>query len=262
MHYYFEDLYTWKYAEGSSVADHIAAMLDIKHCIEQASETIPDLYIAHAMILSLPKTQSWDIIKITFFELQSLTTEIVSTKLQQEANCHLCDKLSGETALFAHQSNSNRLSKGQTPGKRQNGREGCSSGNSNHKNHSRRGRSPKPDDKCHNCGKLGHWVPKCLHCEANEKKKGSANLTVANLCDMGAHEIGQVFMATRASGNSMGIILNCGATSHMFANADYFTKYEPLPLDVEETISVGDGCELPIKGYSSVSLKCRLPDGY
>jgi hypothetical protein len=107
MHYYFEDLYTRKYAKGSSMANHIAAMLDIKHCIEQAGETIPNLYVACAMILSLPKTQSWDIIKITLFELQSLTTEIVSTKLQQEANCHSCDKSSGKTALFAHQSNSN-----------------------------------------------------------------------------------------------------------------------------------------------------------
>lgn len=208
------------------------------------------------------KTQTWDIIKITLFKLQSLTTEIVSTKLQQEANHCSRDKLSGKTALFAHQSNSNQSSKGQIPGKRQNDREGCSGGNSNHKNHGHRERSLKPDDKCHNCGKLGHWVPKCLHHKADERKKGSANLTVANLCDMGTCEIGQVFMATHASGNSMGFILNCGATSHMFANAKYFTNYEPLPSDVEETISVGDGCELPIKGYSSVSLKCHLPSGY
>jgi hypothetical protein len=94
------------------MADHIAAMLDIKYRIEQAGETISDLYVARAMILSLPKTQSWDIIKITLFELQLLTTEIVSTKLQQEANRRSRDKSSGETALFAHQNNSNRLSKG------------------------------------------------------------------------------------------------------------------------------------------------------
>ena len=96
VHYYFEDLYTRKYAEGSSMADHIAAMLDIKYRIEQAGKTTPDLYVARAMILSLPKTQSWDIIKITLFELQSLTTEIVSTKLQQEANHHSCDTVTAK----------------------------------------------------------------------------------------------------------------------------------------------------------------------
>ena len=69
------------------MADHIAAMLDIRYRITQAGETIPDLHIARAMILSLPKTSSWDMIKIQLFDLDSkaLTSEIVSTKLQSEA---------------------------------------------------------------------------------------------------------------------------------------------------------------------------------
>jgi len=34
IHYYFEEHYTWKYIDGSSMADHIATMLDLKHQIE------------------------------------------------------------------------------------------------------------------------------------------------------------------------------------------------------------------------------------
>jgi len=86
IHYFFEDLYTWKYVDGSSMADHIAVMLDLKHRIEQAGEDIPDIHVARAMIISLPKTQTWDVVKITLFEVTKLTSEVVSSKLLQEAN--------------------------------------------------------------------------------------------------------------------------------------------------------------------------------
>jgi len=46
IHYFFEELYTRKYVDGSS-----------------------DIHVARAMIISLPKTQSWDVVKITLFEV-------------------------------------------------------------------------------------------------------------------------------------------------------------------------------------------------
>ena len=55
-HYAFEDLYTRKYTDGTSIADHIAAMLDIKRQIMDAGEMLEDLHLARAMVLSLPKT--------------------------------------------------------------------------------------------------------------------------------------------------------------------------------------------------------------
>jgi hypothetical protein len=65
VHYFFKDLYTQKYVDGMPMADHIASMLDIKQQIIDAGETLKDLHVAHAMVLSLPKTQqSWDVIKI------------------------------------------------------------------------------------------------------------------------------------------------------------------------------------------------------
>src|ERR1700733_10657517 len=36
IHYFFEELYTRRYVDGSSMADHIAAMLNLKHRIERA----------------------------------------------------------------------------------------------------------------------------------------------------------------------------------------------------------------------------------
>jgi hypothetical protein len=57
IHHFFEELYTRKYKDGSSMADHIAAMLDLKYQITQAGEDLPDIHVAWAMILLLPKTR-------------------------------------------------------------------------------------------------------------------------------------------------------------------------------------------------------------
>jgi hypothetical protein len=102
IHYFFEELYTRKYIDGTPMADHIAAILDIRDRIIQAGEAIPDLHIVRAMILSLPKTSSWEMIKIQLFDIKVLTSDIVSTKLQTEANRHIREKPGGgQTALQA-----------------------------------------------------------------------------------------------------------------------------------------------------------------
>ena len=77
------------------MANHIAAILDIWDCIIQASEVIANLHIAHMMILSLPKMLSWEMIKIQLFDIKVLTSDIVSMKLQTEANQHICEKPAG-----------------------------------------------------------------------------------------------------------------------------------------------------------------------
>ena len=115
IHYFFEELYTRKYDNSSSMADHIAVMLDLKHRITQAGEDLPDIHVARAMILSLPKTQSWEVVKITLFEIEKLTSELVSSKLLQEANCRTREK-SSDTVLMTR--NTNQKGKGR----------GCGSG--------------------------------------------------------------------------------------------------------------------------------------
>jgi hypothetical protein len=83
VHYFFEDLYTRKYVDGTPMANHIVSMLDINQQIINAGETLEDLHVARAMVVSLSKTQSWDIIKIQLFNVESakLTSKAVSTKL-------------------------------------------------------------------------------------------------------------------------------------------------------------------------------------
>ena len=70
------------------MADHIAAMLNLGQMITDAGEKLPDIHIACALILSLPQNQSWDVIKIQFFNLDSskLTSAMVSTTLIAESN--------------------------------------------------------------------------------------------------------------------------------------------------------------------------------
>ena len=57
IHYHFQELFMCKYINGTSMPDHIAAMLDIKHCITQASEDLKDIIVARAIIILLLKTQ-------------------------------------------------------------------------------------------------------------------------------------------------------------------------------------------------------------
>jgi len=100
VHYLFEDLYTKKYVDGSSMDEHLTALLDIGHRIIMAGEKMEDVHIARAMVLSLPKTPSWDLIKITLFEasVESFTFEFVSAQLQQEANRRARKESGAETA--------------------------------------------------------------------------------------------------------------------------------------------------------------------
>jgi len=46
VHYFFEDLYTWKYVDSTPMADHIAAMLEIRGQISDAREKVDELQIA------------------------------------------------------------------------------------------------------------------------------------------------------------------------------------------------------------------------
>jgi hypothetical protein len=84
------------------MADHIATILDLKSQIQDAGKMLDDIHIACTVVLSLPKTQSWDIIKIQLFNVESakLTIDAVSTKLQSEANRHTREAVGGGTALY------------------------------------------------------------------------------------------------------------------------------------------------------------------
>ena len=246
IHYYFEELYTRKYTDGSLMADHIAAMLDIRRRIVEAGEKFEDIHLARAMILSLPKTPSWEIIKIQLFDIESskLTPEIVSTKLQAEANRRIREKAGGNSALLAQGSQKKGQSGGQNKGK---------------------GRGPQVEDECRYCHGKGHWANKCAKREEDEKKKNSgnsANLTVSDLQDLGSREVGRVFMATSTGSEHTDVLLDTGATAHMFHDLQLFTSYTPSRSSDRENVSVGDKFGIPVAGRGSVSLKCRFPNAF
>lgn len=206
------------------MADHIASMLDIR---QRILEQLPDLHLARAMVLSLPKTQS---------------SETVSTKLQAEANRRTRDKSGGESALIAQKS-------------KKSGRGNARGGKG----------KPSPDDECRYCKGKGHWANKCKKCEEDEKRKGegdSANVAVSGLRDLGTCEIGRVFMASSSKINTSDVFLDTGATSHMFRDRAFFKQYtQAKSHDDAETISVGDQKNVPVVGRGTLTLKCQLPEG-
>jgi hypothetical protein len=116
------------------MADHIAAILDLKSQIQDAGKTLDGIHVALAMVLSLPKTQSWDIIKIQLFNIESakLTINTVSTKLQSKANRRTREAVGGGTALYTQKKD---------PGK-------CDG-------------KPDPFYACHDGGHQGHNVDEC-----------------------------------------------------------------------------------------------------
>jgi len=277
IHYYFEELFTRKYVDGASMPDHIAAMLDIKRRITQAGEDLKDIIVARAIIISLPKTQTWEFIKIGLFEVENLTSEIVGTRLMQEANRRAREKGLDESALVTMDTKTKRSNyKGRKSRRRDNRKDdrscSCSRGSSQDGNgnrshsHSRsRSRGPKPDDRCRYCKRKGHWANKCQRRMEDERedneKKGtpSANLAVENLRDLGAREVGRVFMALSGSRRPADVILDSASTSHMFSDATAFIQYTPSTLG--ETISVGDGHSLPVAGRGTVHFQIQLCDG-
>jgi hypothetical protein len=144
------------------MADHIAAMLDIKRQINDAGESLDDVHVARAMVLSLPKTKSWDIIKIQLFNVEpnKLTIDMVSTKLQSEANRHAHKKGTNNTALYVQKKDACKCKKGSGKG---------------------------PYAVCRDGGHSGHKVEECPHDYKNHDKAKaksqpqSANFTVSNL---------------------------------------------------------------------------------
>ena len=74
-------------------------MLDLGLKIRAAGEEIPDIHITCALVLSLPATQTWELVKVQLFNKEKLTLDIVSTELQATANWTAQEKKSETTFL-------------------------------------------------------------------------------------------------------------------------------------------------------------------
>ena len=120
---------------------------------------------------------------------------------------------------------------------------------------------PKLNDECHYCHKKGHWISKCLKRGEVKKKDsgGMANLAVNNLRELSKRQIGHVFMVEGAH-QSAKLILDCGATSHMFCDRTFFASYSAATP--HETVSVGAACNILVIGQGSVRFRSILPNGF
>ncbi|CDO72101.1 hypothetical protein BN946_scf184962.g44 [Trametes cinnabarina] len=166
IHYHSEELYTLKYVDSMPMANHIARILRLKQAIRDTGKEIKDLHIARALVLSLPKTPSWDVIKIQLFSLEQekLTSELVTPTLQAEVNRRTRKNSSNKAALLAQKQQKKGRGKGKGKGLSK----------------------PKADDKCRYCRAKGHWAKTCPRRQEDKKKdgQGSANLAVRGYIDM------------------------------------------------------------------------------
>src|ERR1700731_4500705 len=82
------------------MADHIAALRDLQHRINSTGKMIPNIYVARTLVLSLPKTPSWEVLKVQLLSMKPLMADGVSLMLQAEANRRVCEKAGGSMALL------------------------------------------------------------------------------------------------------------------------------------------------------------------
>ena len=157
---------------------------------------------------------SWDLIKIQLFNLDTtkLTSKTIATTLQAEANYHQRDKTS-ETAMLAAKKAIGSKGKSQTKDK---------------------SKGPKLDNECHYCHEKGHWISKCLKCEAEEKKTGAgtASLAINSLQDLGSGSSSSryaefIFMAGSIPDGGK-LLLDLAVTSHMLLDHLLFMFYTPV----------------------------------
>ena len=116
--------------------------------------------------------------------------------------------------------------------------------------------------KCHICGKEGHWAPECrsksIRRNNSYHPESSANLAVEHIPLLGEREVGRMLMASSNPISSTGILLDCGATSHMFMCHKYFTNYAKSS---NEFVTVGGRNRVPVAGRGSIHFTALLPNG-
>jgi len=89
----------------------------------------------------------------------------------------------------------------------------------------------------------------------------SANLAVESSQSVGDNrEVGMVWMAMNNTGLGLrGLLLDSGASSHMFSEQERFISY--TETNDGQLVTVGGLNHTPVVGHGSVSFKAKLPSG-
>ena len=238
------------------MSDHIGSFLNLKCCIVEASHKLDDILVIHAILHSLPYTNIWDVVRRNLLDkgkgltLDILTAELISVHDYSKRD-RLADKndkklKSEQMALFTKSaSSSTYFGKKPWRGKLNDKPLTCPTGT-----------------KCHICGKEGHWAPEChsksVWKDTSYHAEGSANLAIECLPSLGEREVSRILMALSDTISSTGILLDCGATFHMFMYRKYFTNYTKSS---NEFVTVGGRNWVPVAGRGSINFSALLPNG-
>jgi len=257
IYYYFEELYLKKWDERTSMSDHIGSFLNLKCRIVEAGHKLDDILVVHGILHSFPHTNVWDVVRRNLLDkgkgltLDILSAELISVHNYSERDCLANEKenmlKSEQIALFTKSSSSSICSE-KRPWR----------GKSNDKP------SIHPSGtKCHICGKEGYWAPEChskpFRRNDSYRPEGSANLAVERSISLGEREVGWMLMAFSDTISSTKVLLDCGATSHMFMCHKSFTNYTKSS---NEFVNVGGHNRVPIAGRGSINFTALLPNGH
>ena len=82
VHYHYQELYMKKWDEQTTMSDHIGSFLHLRRRINDSGQTLDDIHVIHAILLSLPRSGLWDIVKQNLLDKgTALTLDIVTTEL-------------------------------------------------------------------------------------------------------------------------------------------------------------------------------------
>jgi len=236
--------------------DYIRSFLNLKHRIVEAGHKLDDILVVHAILHSFPHTNIWDVVRRNLLNKgKGLTLDILSAELISVHNYSEHDRLANEKdnmlkseqmALFTKSSSSSTCSE-KRPWR----------GKSNDKPPIR-----PSSTKCHICDKEGHWAPEC-HSKPFRRNdsycpEGSANLAVERSISLGEREVGQMLMASSDTILSTKVLLDCGATFHMFMCHKSFTNYTKSS---NKFVTVSGHNQVPVAGRGSINFTALLPNG-
>ncbi|KAJ3569220.1 hypothetical protein NP233_g5191 [Leucocoprinus birnbaumii] len=262
LHFHIWELWHQTWDESTTtMTQFIGKMLELRQRILDCGEDIGDRMLIQAIFMALPHTTDWRILRASMFRRGSeLTLNEVITELNAEYDRVQQDKTvdekgkkaAGELALVASGSGSQKGGNG--------------GGKKSEKKPAKRSK-PRPDDECFDCGAKGVWRghPEC----SNPKRKGggskpqsggAANIAVDGLKSLGDREVGKVLMAVEGDELGDGLILDCGATSHMFSKKEFFASM--IPEASGEYVTVGGHNRVSVAGRGSVRFRARLEKGY
>jgi len=171
------------------MSDHIGSFLQLHHRITESGQKLEDIHIVHAILLSLPRSSIWDVVKQNLLDkgsgltLNAITAKLLSVSNRIERECQLDEsekkQKTDQLALLAKSSSNT-----DNPGKSKNMKKGKF--------------KPKwrsTGSTCHTCGEKEHWSPKCpKKGEDKERTKsgGSAHIAIES---SGNCKIGKMLMA-------------------------------------------------------------------